>query len=294
MPQKALIQKIKDVSRVTEKGCLYVCPTPIGNLEDITLRVLRILKEVDLIAAEDTRQTIKLLNHYDISNTLTSYHEHNKMKKGPRIQELIEQGQKVALVSDAGMPGISDPGEELIYGCIQAGIEVVVLPGASAAITALVGSGMPTGRFVFEGFLSRKKKERRAQIEAFKYEERTLILYEAPHRLESTLTDLMKNLGDIEVMIGRELTKKFEEKLRGKISDLLIQFDETSPRGEMVLIFEGLGHQREAQQNWSEWTLEEHVIWFMNEGLNKKDAIKKVAKLRGLPKQEVYKKAIDL
>jgi len=275
-------------------GSLYVCPTPIGNLEDITLRVLRILKEVDLIAAEDTRQTIKLLNHFEINNTLTSYHEHNKYKKGPKIQSLIEEGQDVALVSDAGMPGISDPGEELIYECIKAGIEVVVLPGASAAITALVGSGMPTGRFVFEGFLYKKKNDRKKQIESFKYEDRTLILYEAPHRLETTLTELMKCLGDIDIMIGRELTKKYEEKLRGKISSVLERFDEMSPRGEMVLIFEGLGHVKDQQFEWAELSIEEHVLKEMEQGTPKKEAVKKVAKLRNLPKQDVYKRTIDL
>jgi len=275
-------------------GCLYICPTPIGNLEDITLRVLRTLKEVDLIAAEDTRQTIKLLNHFEIANTLTSYHEHNKYSKGPKIQELIIEGQNVALVSDAGMPGISDPGEELIHSCIKAGIEVVVLPGPSASITALVSSGMPTGRFIFEGFLNKKKNERKKQIESFKYENRTLILYEAPHRLDSTLRELMAILGDIELMIGRELTKKFEEKLRGKISDLLTHFEENPPRGEIVIIFEGLSHVRETNEAWAELSVEEHLLLEIDNGVPKKDAVKKVAKLRGLSKQDVYKKSIDM
>lgn len=276
------------------RGSLYICPTPIGNLEDITLRVLRILKEVDLIAAEDTRQTIKLLNHFEINNTLTSYHEHNKYSKGPKIMELIEQGQNVALVSDAGMPGISDPGEELIHSCITAGIEVVVLPGPSAAITALVASGMQTGRFIFEGFLSKKKPEKKMQIESFKYENRTIILYEAPHRLESTLKDLLNNLGDIEVMVARELTKKFEEKLRGKISVLLEHFDSEPPRGEIVIIFQGLGHVKETNEEWSQLSTEEHLLLEIKAGTPKKDAVKKVAKLRGLAKQDVYKKSIDL
>lgn len=279
---------------MTEKGCLYICPTPIGNLEDITLRVLRILQEVDLIAAEDTRQTLKLLNHYDISNNLTSYHEHNKHAKGNKIQELISEGQNVALVSDAGMPGISDPGEELIHSCIRDGIEVVVLPGASAAITALVGSGMPTGRFVFEGFLSRKKSEIRKQIESFKFENRTVILYEAPHRLEKTLLELQGILGDIEVMVARELTKKFEERLVGRISELLSGFEKVAPRGEIVITFQGLGHSREEQHDWSLLSVDEHLRLLIGEGIDKKEAVKKVAKLRKLPKQDVYKKSVDI
>lgn len=279
---------------MSTRGKLYVCPTPIGNLEDITLRVLRILKEVDLIAAEDTRQSIKLLNHFEIANTLTSYHEHNKYSKGPKILELIKEGQNVGLVSDAGMPGISDPGEELISSCIKEGIEVVVLPGPSASITALVSSGMPTGRFVFEGFLSKKKSERKKQIESFKYENRTLILYEAPHRLDSTLRELMNGLGDIHIMIGRELTKRFEEKLRGNISDILMHFDDNPPKGEIVIIFEGLSHVKETIESWAELSVEEHLILEIEGGTPKKDAVKRVAKLRGLSKQDVYKKSIDL
>lgn len=274
------------------EGILYICPTPIGNLEDITLRTLRVLKEVDLIAAEDTRRTIKLLNHYEIKKPLISYHEHNKVEKGKILIEKLKEGVNIALVTDAGMPGISDPGEDMIRLAIENQIDPVVLPGATASITALVLSGLPTKKFVFEGFLPSKKKDRREELERLKAEERTIILYEAPHRLLALLKDMESILGDRQLAIGRELTKIYEEVFRGSISDALRKFQEEKPRGEFVLVIKGAEISKEdPYQNIS---IREHLIMYMEEGLTKRDAVKKVADVRDIPKNLVYKESIDI
>lgn len=274
------------------EGILYICPTPIGNLEDITLRTLRVLKEVDLIAAEDTRRTIKLLNHYEIKKPLISYHEHNKVEKGKILIEKLKEGVNIALVTDAGMPGISDPGEDMIRLAIENQIDPVVLPGATASITALVLSGLPTKKFVFEGFLPSKKKDRREELERLKTEERTIILYEAPHRLLALLKDMEAILGDRQLAIGRELTKIYEEVFRGSISDALRKFQEEKPRGEFVLVIKGAEISKEdPYQNIS---IREHLIMYMEEGLTKRDAVKKVADVRDIPKNLVYKESIDI
>jgi len=274
-------------------GRLYICSTPIGNLEDITLRVLRVLREVDIIACEDTRETIKLLNHYDISKPLISYHEHNKEKIGPQIIEKLKNGENIALVSDAGMPGISDPGEDLVKLCIEEEIPFEVLPGANAALTALVASGLSTRRYSFEGFLDREKKNRRKRIERIREEDRTIIIYESPHRLLSTLKDLMEILGDRHMAVARELTKKFEEVVRGRISYIVEHFTENSPRGEFVLIIEG-NKEEPKDSPWEGLSIKEHVLYYINQGIPKKEAIKMVSKDRDIPKREVYNEAISI
>ncbi|MBZ2175058.1 16S rRNA (cytidine(1402)-2'-O)-methyltransferase [Schnuerera sp. xch1] len=271
---------------------LYVCPTPIGNLEDITIRALKVLEEVDLIAAEDTRHTIKLLNHYQIKKTLISYHEHNKKVKGEQLLDKLKSGKQIAIVTDAGMPGISDPGEDIIKLCIKNDIRVIVLPGATASITALVGSGLPTDRFVFEGFLSSKSKDRIKELKRLKNEERTIILYEAPHRIKALLRDMFKVFGDRKISISRELTKIYEETFRGTIHEAKERFDNEKPKGEFVLIIEGTEMEREdIYQNIS---IKEHIKIYLDEGFTKKDAIKKVAKERNISKNLVYKESIDI
>ncbi len=286
--------KLKGRCFLPSTGTLYICATPIGNLEDITLRALRILKEVDYIAAEDTRHTLKLLNHYGISKPLISYHEHNQRERGHKIIELLREGYNVALVSDSGMPGISDPGIPLIGLARQNGIPVTVLPGPTASIAALVMSGMDTSRFVFEGFLPRDKKDRETRLEELKYEQRTVILYEAPHRLVSTLKDLLDKLGNRKVAVVRELTKVHEEVLILNIEQMLEHFNEHPPKGEIVLILEGCGHQDIQANNMWNISIEEHIRQYMDQGFNKKEAVKQVAKVRGLPKSEVYKHSIDI
>lgn len=274
------------------KGILYICPTPIGNLEDITLRTIRILKEVDLIAAEDTRHTIKLLNHYNIKKPLISYHEHNKKSKGDLLIEKLKSGQDIGIVTDAGMPGISDPGEDIIHLSIQNGIEVIVLPGPTASIAALVVSGLPTDKFVFEGFLPSKKKDRIKELERLKDETRTIILYEAPHRLLSLLMDMEKVLGNRQISISRELTKIHEETFRGYISEGIEKFEAQKPKGEFVLIVKGAEIKEEDLfQNIS---IKEHIKLYMEEGLSKKDAVKKVAEDRRMSKNLVYKESIEI
>ncbi len=276
-------------------GKLLICPTPIGNLEDITLRVLRVLREVDLIAAEDTRHTIKLLNHYEISKPLTSYHQHNRHHKGEALLKELLEGKHIALVSDAGMPGISDPGEDLVALCIENDIDVEVLPGATAGILALVASGISTERFVFEGFLDRDKKKRRERLERIKNEDRTIILYEAPHRLTDTLKDLLQHMGNRKLAIARELTKKYEEIVRGSLEEVIQHFNENTPKGEFVIICEGAEEGAAPQESFNrEVTVKAHLIELMAKGLDKKEAIKEVARLRGLPKREVYNEALDL
>ncbi|RKD26671.1 16S rRNA (cytidine(1402)-2'-O)-methyltransferase [Caminicella sporogenes] len=276
------------------KGKLYICPTPIGNLEDITIRTLNILKKVDLIAAEDTRHTIKLLNHYDIKKPLVSYHEHNKDKRGQELIEKLKEGQNIALVSDAGMPGISDPGEDLVKLCIENNISLEVLPGASAIITALVISGLSTKKFAFEGFLDRNKKKRRERLKEIKKDDRTLVFYESPHRLLDCLNDMMDILDDRQIVIARELTKKYEEVLRGSISDILNHFKAKQPKGEFVILVEGNYDEKGRSDIWEKISIKEHIILYINKGMKKKEAIKKVAEDRKIPKREVYKYSVDI
>lgn len=278
---------------MTKTGTLFLVATPIGNLEDITFRALKTLKEVDVIAAEDTRQTLKLLNHFDIKASLTSYYEHNKVEKGNYIIQLLLEGKNVAVVSDAGSPGISDPGEDLVRMAIDNGIDVTMIPGPVAAITGLVISGLPTGRFVFEGFLPMNKRQRRERIEALKNEVRTIILYEAPHKLIYTLNDLYNEIGDRRIVIARELTKKFEQVIRCTLSEAISLYTKELPKGEFVLILEGADKKALVdadREKWNSISLEEHVNMYMDQGYNRKDAIKKVAEDRGVSKRDVYNK----
>lgn len=275
-------------------GKLYVCGTPIGNLEDITYRTLKVLNEVDLIAAEDTRHSIKLLNHFQISKPLTSYHEHNKENKGGYLINKLLSGENIALISDAGMPGISDPGEEIIKQAIENDIEVIVLPGPTASITALIGSGLETGKFVFEGFLDRDKKRRREELELIKHEKRTIIFYESPHRLKDTLKDMLKILGNRNIAVNRELTKKYQEVIRTDIQGCIDIFNEREVKGEFVLIVEGFKGEIEETCEYNDLNDREYVIKLMEEGITKKDAIKFVCKERKLKKDIVYKQVLDL
>jgi 16S rRNA (cytidine1402-2'-O)-methyltransferase len=275
-------------------GKLYVCATPIGNLEDITYRTLRVLNEVDLIAAEDTRHSIKLLNHFEISKPLTSYHEHNKDSKGGYLINKLLEGENIALISDAGMPGISDPGEEVIKQAIENNIEIEVLPGATASITALVGSGLETAKFAFEGFLDRDKKRRREQLEEIKHEKRTIIFYESPHRLKDTLKDMLKILGNRSISINRELTKKYQEIIRNDIQGCIDIFNEREVKGEFVLIVEGFKGEIEQVCEYDHLNERDYVQKLIEEGITKKDAIKIVCKERKLKKDIVYKQVLDL
>lgn len=272
-------------------GMLYLCATPIGNLEDITCRVLRILKEVDLIAAEDTRNSIKLLNHFEIKTPMTSYHEYNKFDKGRYLVEKMLEGKNIALITDAGTPGISDPGEELVAMCYEAGIQVTSLPGAVACITALTLSGLPTRRFAFEAFLPSDKKERAVILEELKQETRTIILYEAPHRLVKTLEELSETLGDRKISLCRELTKKHEAVFRGSLLEAFSWYKENPPKGECVMVLAGRSREeieQEARQKWEDMPLEEHMEYYMSQGIDKKEAMKLVAKDRGISKRDVY------
>ena len=272
-------------------GMLYLCATPIGNLEDITCRVLRILKEVDLIAAEDTRNSIKLLNHFEIKTPMTSYHEYNKFDKGRYLVEQMLEGKNIALITDAGTPGISDPGEELVAMCYETGIQVTSLPGAAACITALTLSGLPTRRFAFEAFLPSDKKERAVVLEELKQETRTIILYEAPHRLVKTLEELLEKLGDRKISLCRELTKKHETVFRGSLLEAFSWYKENPPKGECVMVLAGRSRQgidQEARQKWEDMPLEEHMEYYMSQGIDKKEAMKLVAKDRGISKRDVY------
>ena len=275
-------------------GKLYICPTPIGNLEDITYRTLRILNEVDLIAAEDTRHSLQLLNHFDISKPLTSYHEHNKDSKGGYLITKLLEGENIALISDAGMPGISDPGQDIIAEAIENNIEIEVLPGATAFVTALVGSGMDTHKFVFEGFLDRDKKLRRKRLEEIKNEKRTIIFYESPHRLKETLKDMLKYLGNRKIAVNRELTKKYQEIIREDIETVIEIFNNREVKGEFVLIVEGFSGEVEEIGKYDDLNEREYVIQLMEECINKKDAIKIVCKDRKLKKDIVYKQVLDL
>lgn len=250
------------------RGILYICPTPIGNLEDITLRTLRILEEVDLIAAEDTRHTVKLLNHFDIKKPLTSYHDHNIKEKGVELIERLNNGESIALVSDAGMPGISDPGQELIRDAIEEGVEVIGLPGATASITALVISGLSTEKFIFEGFLSSKKKARLEELGKIKDYDKTTIIYEAPHRLLSLLEDMKELLGDRKISISRELTKKYEETFRGTPAEALEKFKNSGVRGEFVIVIEGKPEEEEIPLE--EIDIRELIQQYLDQGYRKK------------------------
>lgn len=278
-------------------GEIYLVATPIGNLGDITLRALEVLKEVDFIAAEDTRQTLKLLNHFGIKKPLISYHEHNKYESGEKIIKRVLEGENMALVTDAGTPGISDPGEALVKMAIENDIKVSLIPGPTAFVYGLVVSGLNTSRFVFEGFLPVDKKGRKERLEALLNEERTIIFYEAPHKLIRTLEDLYKTFGDRRIALCRELTKKYEEVVRCTLSEAVEIFKEKKPLGEFVLVMEGLSEEeakKRQEENLKEISIEEQVKLYMEEGLSKMDAIKRVAKERGLPKSEVYKMVLHL
>ena len=273
-------------------GSLYLCATPIGNLEDITYRCVRILNEVDLIAAEDTRRTLGLLNHLGIEKPLISYYEHNKAEKGPYLVQKLKDGVNIALVSDAGTPAICDPGEDLVKLCIEAGINVVPIPGPVAAINALIGSGLSTIKFVFEGFISTNRKNRIELFERLKSETRTMIFYEAPHKLQSTLEDMLKFWGNRKITLCHELTKIHEEFIRLNLSDAVNYYKDTLPKGEFVLIVEGKSEEELAEEekaSWESMSIEEHFNYHIAQGLGEKDAIKQVAKDRGLRKQDVYK-----
>ena len=280
-------------------GILYLCATPIGNLEDITFRVLRTLKEVDLIAAEDTRHSIKLLNHFDIKTPMTSYHEYNKVEKARYLVGKLEEGVNIALITDAGTPAISDPGEELVRQCCEAGITVTSLPGPAACITALTISGLSTRRFCFEAFLPTEKGDKRERariLEELKEETRTIIIYEAPHHLVRTLEDLYDALGNRRISICRELTKKYETAFRTTIGEALAQYETEEPKGECVLVIEGKSVEelrREQIRAWEEMTVQEHLQYYLDQGQDKKEAMKSVAKDRGIPKREVYQDLLE-
>ena len=273
-------------------GTLYLCDTPIGNLEDITYRVLRTLKEVDLIAAEDTRNSIRLLNHFEIKTPMTSYHEYNKIEKAYQLVAKMREGKNIALITDAGTPGISDPGEDIVRICYEEGIPVTSLPGAAACITALTMSGLPTRRFAFEAFLPKDKKEHQAVLEELKTETRTIIIYEAPHHLVRTLQELHDTLGgDRRLTICRELTKRHEEKLQMTLADSLSYYEVNEPRGEYVLIIAGRSREemkKEEQAGWEALSLEEHMAHYESQGIDRKEAMKRVAKDRGVSKRDIY------
>lgn len=270
---------------------LYICGTPIGNLEDITYRVVRVLSQVDLIAAEDTRQSVKLLNHFDIKTPLTSYYEHNKDTKGPQLIRLLQEGKDIALVTDAGMPGISDPGEDLIRLCYENNVPVTVVPGATAVVTALVLSGLSSRSYIFEGFLPRNKKQRAEVLERLKDESRTTVFYEAPHHLIDTLEEIYNTVGDRQMAAARELTKKHETVNRGTVGQVLDYFKENEPKGEFVIVLEGKDKEKIKEDkiaSFEEMSLEEHLKMYVDKGMTEKDAMKQVAKDRGIGKREVY------
>lgn len=276
---------------------LYLVATPIGNLEDITIRALNTLKEADIIAAEDTRQTLKLLNHFEIKKPLVSYHEHNKRESGEKILALLQEGKRVALVTDAGTPGISDPGEDIVRLAVENNFRVYLAPGAAACIYALVVSALPTSRFVFEGFLPRENRERRERFEVLLNEQRTMIFYEAPHRIVKTLGEMYENFGNRRIAICRELTKLHEEIIRCTLEEAKELYNDKEPRGEYVIVLEGKTKDeidREKQAVYENFTIEEHIRKYIDSGMTKKDAVKTVAKERNLNKSEVYKYSIDI
>ena len=275
-------------------GTLYLVATPIGNLEDMTFRAVRILQEVDLIAAEDTRNSIKLLNHFDIKTPMTSYHEHNKYEKAKALVGKLITGTNIAVITDAGTPGISDPGEELVKAAYEAGVRVVPVPGACAAVNALVASGLPTRRFAFEAFLPMEKKERRRILDSLVNETRTMIIYEAPHRLDKTLAELFSVLGNRRIAVCRELTKKHEQFFRTDLKTAATYYAENDAKGECILVIQGVTHEQleaEAVKQWEEMTSLEHLQYYMNQGTDKKEATKQVAVDRKIPKREVYEVA---
>jgi len=275
-----------------DKGTLYLVATPIGNLEDMTLRAIRTLREADLIAAEDTRRTAALLNHLEIKNALTSYFQHNEKQKGEYLIEKLKEGKTVALVSDAGTPAISDPGEELVRLCVENGIPVVPVPGPTAAISALIASGLPTGRFSFEGFLSVNKKSRRDHLLMLTGQPYTMIFYEAPHKLRRTLRDLHEILGDRKIVLARELTKKFEEFMRVSLKEAISYYAEHEPKGEYVLLVEGASEPIAEECELNNLTVLEHINHYIEKGLTQKDAQKAVASDRGVTKREIYAQAL--
>ncbi len=272
-------------------GTLFLCATPIGNLEDMTFRAVRILKEVDLIAAEDTRNSIKLLNHFEIKTPMTSYHEYNKIEKGHKLVDKLLEGMNIALITDAGTPGISDPGEELVKMCREAGIVVTAVPGAAACIVALTASGLSSRRFAFEAFLPTDKKERAAVLEEMKNETRTIVMYEAPHRLIRTLELLLETLGDRNISICRELTKKHETFFRATFAEAVEYYKDEAPKGECVIVIEGRNRQEieeEEKAKWEDLTIEDHMELYLTQGMDKKSAMKQVAKDRGVGKRDIY------
>ncbi len=272
-------------------GTLYVCGTPIGNLEDITFRCINTLKNADIIAAEDTRQTVKLLNHYEIKTPLTSYHEHNKDVKGPRLINELKSGKNIALVSDAGMPGISDPGEDLIKLCYEEGVPVTIVPGPTAVITAVVLSGIGARSYCFEGFLPSGKKQRKDILERLSKETRTMVLYEAPHHLKATLAELYAVLGNREIAVVKELTKKHENVNKGMFEDIIAYYDENEPKGEFVIVIQGLDISEineEKKASFESMSIEEHLDLYLKQGMDNKSAMKQVAKDRGVGKREIY------
>lgn len=272
-------------------GTLYLCATPIGNLNDMTPRVLDTLKEVDMIAAEDTRNSIRLLNYFEIRTPMTSYHEYNKIEKARQIISWLQDGKNIALITDAGTPAISDPGEVLVEECLKAGIPVTSLPGCCALITALTLSGLSTRRFCFEGFLPRDKKEKKFIFDELCKETRTIILYEAPHHLKRTLTELYQILGERRITLCRELTKRFETVFPTTLEKALVFFEEHEPKGEYVLVIEGLDRSRmkeNKQAQWEKISMEEHMQIYESQGIERKEAMKKVASDRGISKRDVY------
>lgn len=279
------------------QGTLYLVATPIGNLEDMTYRAVRVLGEVDLIAAEDTRNSIKLLNHFEIKTPMTSYHEHNKYEKAEYLVTKLLEGTNIAVITDAGTPGISDPGEELVKEAYAAGIRVVPVPGACAAINALIASGLSTRRFAFEAFLPMDKKERKSIVEALKQETRTMVVYEAPHRLVKTLAELSEALGDRKATICRELTKKHEEFFQTSLEAARDYYTENEPKGECIIVIEGRSFEELAEEDKKQWdamSITDHILFYMNQGIDKKEATKKVAVDRGIPKRDVYEYAKDI
>ena len=278
-------------------GKLYLVPTPIGNLKDITLRALEVLQNVDIIAAEDTRQSLKLLNHFNIKKILISYHKFNEQGKSEDIIRQVKEGKNIAIISDAGSPGISDPGSVIVSKCIDQNIEFVVLPGATAITTALVYSGLDTTKFIFRGFLPRENKERKPIIDDLINRSETLIFYEAPHRLLNTLEFLYENIGNRKISMCRELTKLYEEIIRLTLDEAIEYYKENTPRGEYVLVIEGKSKEaidKDERAKWDALTIEEHIQKYMDDGINKKDAMKMVAKDRGMPKSEIYKHSLNL
>ena len=277
-------------------GQLYLVATPIGNLEDMTYRAVRILSEVDLIAAEDTRNSIKLLNHFEIRTPMTSYHEFNKYDKAAWLVAQMQQGKNVACITDAGTPGISDPGEELVRQCYAAGISVTALPGACACVTALTASGQATRRFCFEAFLPSDKKERKQVLEELMNETRTIVLYEAPHRLLRTLEELQETLQNRRLTICRELTKKHETFFQTTVEEAIARYQVQEPKGECVLVIEGKSRkelEEAKQKQWEELTIAEHMEVYLSKGMSKKDAMKQVAQDRGVGKREIYQALLE-